>query len=112
MRSKSRRYVWYWHIHHNALVEQATMPISHRKRFIEDHKRYSEIDIRLKLLRRVKNQKFLHDALDERLHGREGSYAYEAAVRAVAHSRDVKALHRRECKSCPWNGKTIFPKEK
>ncbi len=26
--------------------------------------------------------------------------------------KDVEILHKKECPNCPWNGETIFPKEK
>ena len=42
--------------------------------------------------------------------------AYVKAGRVLDRAREVykpqlEALHKRECRGCPWNGSTIFPKE-
>lgn len=45
--------LFYWHIHHNELVEAATKPIENRERFIKRHKAPEEVELRLRLLKPV-----------------------------------------------------------
>lgn len=78
-----------WHIHHEALVEKRTDPISERIAYILSDKPLAEQALRLRLLRPV-----LDDAAVA-----EAGKAYDAA-RAEAHSR--------ECPNCTWDGASIF----
>ena len=73
-------------------------PLQSRKKYIRLNKSSAEIPLRLKLIKRVKNQKLLNDLLEH--------HHYDEYL--VTHSRKVKALHREECPNCPWNEATIF----
>ena len=44
---------FYWHIHHDVLVEPATEPIENRIEYIEEYKPPEERELRLRLLRPV-----------------------------------------------------------
>ena len=47
---------FYWHVHHNVLAEVATEPIRNRRKYIREHKPANEIELRLKLLKRVRGK--------------------------------------------------------
>ena len=82
---------YYFHIHHEKLVELAEEPIQNRVAYIKSDKPKSEVATRLKWLTKVKDQE---------------------AVRKALSWSDLKALdslHVKEHPGCPWNGKTIFP---
>ena len=104
---------FYWHIHHLVLVELATEPITNRRRFIKLIKSESEVPTRLRLLKRVKGK--LPDAVvkagrkyvDTQSHS---LFSYQRALRKPANKKAIEKLHRKECKKCPWDGETIFPR--
>jgi hypothetical protein len=82
---------YYWHVHHERLVEALTEPIENRIAYIKSNKPQTEIETRLKLLHKVKDVKKLKRAFSTNDHDA------------------IEKLHRKECPNCPWNGKTIFP---
>jgi hypothetical protein len=84
---------YHWHIHHEKLFEAQTEPIENRIAYIKENKPKAEVETRLRLLHKVTNVKALKYALVTNNH--------EA----------LEKLHKEECPNCPWNGKTIFPKE-
>jgi len=47
---------FYWHIHHDILLEPLTEPIENRIKFIKENKPKDEIKLRLKLLKPVKGK--------------------------------------------------------
>jgi hypothetical protein len=67
---------FYWHIHHDRLVEPATEPIENRIAFIKKNKSAEEVETRLRLLKPVKGK--LPEAYDE------ARRAYDEAWRACA----------------------------
>lgn len=78
---------FWWHVHHEILVEQLTEPLRTRINYIKNNKPKNEVKLRLKLLRPV-----LGDIPTDQ--------------------KGWEKLHKKEClKSCPWNSKqsTIFP---
>ena len=89
---------YYWHIHHDKLVEALTETVENRISYIKSDKPKHEIETRLRLLKPVKNI--------ERL-------------KTIFKIRDPKEqkitledLHKKECPGCPWNGHTIFPRKR
>jgi hypothetical protein len=42
---------WYWHVHHDQLVEQLTEPLQNRLEYIKANKPEDEIETRLRLLK-------------------------------------------------------------
>ncbi len=94
-----------WHFYHNQLATSIlySSPIKKRRFQIKADKPFSEHDIRLKLLKVVKGKlpdriiKLVQEAIHE---GRRYDLSCEKTV--------IK-LHKKECKNCPWNGKTILP---
>ena len=76
---------FWWHVHHEKLVEYLTEPVRSRINYIKKEKSKNEIEIRLRLLKPV-----LGDIPNT--------------------EKGWERLHRKECKNCPWNGKTIFVK--
>jgi hypothetical protein len=91
---------YYWHIHHDELCEP-TENIQQRIDYINVMKPEDEREIRLRLMKPVKNQKAVRaifNACDEAM----------APARAKC-DKALEALHRKECENCPWDGKTIFP---
>ena len=47
---------FYWHIHHDILLEPLTEPLKNRIEYIKNNKSKSEIELRLKLLKPVKGK--------------------------------------------------------
>ena len=76
----------YWHIHHEALVENLTEPLKNRKDYIKEQKPKEEVKYRLAILKKVKVK----------------SKDYPTT------KTGWEKLHRLECKNCAWNGKSIF----
>ena len=105
----------YWHIHHDQLFQYKTGTIKNRIAFIKREKPKEEIAIRLRLLKPVKGP--LPVKLDKAVAARKkawGAYVKAGAVydkAGAACKPQLEALHKRECRGCPWNGETIFPKE-
>lgn len=176
---KPERRVWYWHIHHGRCLLESSTNIAERRAFVKSDKPPKEVELRLRLMRKVKDQaganrawarrekavvkaeraftkavkpyfearhlivaaeltlcqeavrnhvdpvvrantrqaqmnitkarRILHEYMDPKLDA-----AYSARDKAVAaaeeeHHAFAVALHAKECKNCPWDGRTIFP---
>lgn len=102
MKKEIKKLKFYWHIHHDVLVEPLTEPIKNRIEFIKENKPKDEVELRLKLMKPVKGK--LPKELVE-----AGQKWKEAGQK-----RDLQiiALHKKECPNCPWDSKrqTIFSK--
>ena len=125
---------FYWHIHHDKLLEPANEPIENRIAYIKGFKPADEQETRLRLLKRVAGElpKAVLAAWAAYNEARAAfDKAWVAFVRAgAAYSRawaaydkagaaynealqdsrvETEALHAQECPDCSWNGRTIFP---
>ena len=78
---------FWWHVHHEVLVEHLTEPVRARINYIKNNKPKDEIDLRLQLLKPVLGK-------------------------IPNTEKGWERLHKKECKNCPWNGQTIFPDKK
>ena len=76
---------FWWHVHHQELVEQLTEPVRARINYIKKDKPQDEIELRLKLLKPVLGE-------------------------IPTTKKGWNDLHKEEC-GCGWNGKTIFTKK-
>ena len=95
---------YYWHLHHDILLESLTEPLKNRINFIKKEKPKNEIKLRLKLFRPFKGKLPVKTA--------KALEAYDKALEVydkTLNSVTVKKLHKKEC-GCGWNGKTIFTK--
>ena len=115
---------WYWHIHHDTLVEQSSN-IGDRKEYIRGNKPDHEIPIRLKLLTEVRDQHTVDEAMMEFMIAENVAWdnyhyrskidhpQYDKIYMSTYEERDRKLekLHKIEHPECPWDGRTIFPKE-
>ena len=101
-----------WHVHHDKLCERLTEPIESRIECIRDNKPKNEIDTRLRLLKVVKDQARAERALKKynAIVSKPRS-DYDAIESKAWSDSGLDALHKKECKKCPWDGKTIFPKK-
>jgi len=54
MKTKTPKY--YWHIHHEILVESLTEPLKNRIKYIKEEKPEDEIELRLRLIKPVKGK--------------------------------------------------------
>ena len=101
-----------WHVHHDKLCERLTEPIESRIECIRDNKPKNEIDTRLRLLKVVKDQARAERALKKynAIVSKPRS-DYDAIESKAWSDSGLDALHEEECKDCPWDGKTIFPKK-
>ena len=105
---------WAWHVHHRILVEQLRGQdgLAERQDYIREEKPHKERARRLRLLKVVKSQELINNLKVD------SQTAYDLLpndVRKVIRrglTRAINALHAHECKRCPWNGKTIFPRKK
>ena len=102
---------WGWHIHHMTLVERFSGGgIEERGRYINTEKPPRERARRLRLMKVVQAQDFM-EALQQAISFRPDGLKIRRAAR-LAIPRAINLLHTHECKKCPWNGLTIFPKKK
>lgn len=118
----------FWHVHHDVLIEYCHS-YDERKGFILHCKPENEQKLRLKLFQPIKGKlpkKFIR-ARDkfvkarnkyvktkiEYCKARDKYYkAWDKYVKARdGCKKEIEALHAKECPNCPWDGKTIFPKE-
>ncbi len=102
---------FYWHIHHDVLVEPLVELIHNRRAFIIANKPSHEIQTRLRLLKLVCGT--LPDAVVQAgvtWGGFNIGLAESAYYKSLEnHRTEIEALHAEECPDCPWNGYTIFP---
>ena len=119
---------FYWHIHHDTLIEPLIEPIKNRIKHIKGNKPKNEIELRLKLLKPVEGElpKEFIDAWQKYGETRqkygEARQKYEEAKQRCEEARQkcveerdspqIFALHEKECPNCSWDKeqKTIFPK--
>ena len=120
---------YYWHIHHEVLVEALTEPLENRIKHIKENKPEDEIELRLRLIKPVKGKlpsEFIKaaQACDKAAQARDKAYqtrdkAYQAWIKAYralvkAYQDNIPAfekLHKKEC-GCGWSSErsTIFTK--
>jgi len=127
---KNKKLKWYFHIHHDILLEPLIGPLENRIKFIKEDKPKDEIELRLKLLKSVKGK--LPEEFDEAGQncveaGQKWDKAgqkydkawqkYKEAWQKYVEARQkykpqIEALHKKECPNCPWDSEqqTIFPK--
>ena len=84
---------FYWHIHHDVLCEWSD-DINERIRYIKTYKPENERALRLRLMKPVK-----------------GKLPARFGKAWVSCKDELEALHKKECRGCPWDGKTIFPEK-
>lgn len=124
----------YWHVHHEVLIEPLIKPLQNRIDFIKINKPKYEVKTRLRLIHQAKgklpksilklkktcNQAWTAYNQAEAAYLQAGKALNQARMalsqaatdynQALRSSPEIKALHARECKDCPWDGRTIFPK--
>lgn len=110
-----------WHSGHSHLFSFLTRKeYLYRIKFIKTNKPENERELRLRLLKPVKGKlpaAFVKanaawvkaDAAWDTAYAAWDT-AYAAFVKALADNLPaIEVLHAKECKDCPWDGKTIFP---
>ena len=106
---------FYWHLHHDVLVEPALEPIKNRIAHIKRYKPKEERPSRLRLLRAVRGRlpkevRAVGEAYDKAWVASGKTWAaYDKAL--SQHKDEIEALHAKECPDCPWDGQTIFPNQ-
>ena len=110
----------FWHVHHDQLLEYC-YGYGERVRCIKENKPKDERELRLRLFQLVKGKlpvavikaRTAYDKAQTAYIKARTAYikaqtAYDKALQnnVVA----IEKLHRKECQSCPWDGKTIFRK--
>ena len=129
------KYNWYWHVHHDKLIEKSGN-INDRLKYILGNKPEDEIPLRLRLLRKVKDQdeverimaerkinqdnylrkmESIQNEYDTKTESIQDGYVRkmepiwnEFNVKKKSLDEDMETLHHAECPNCPWNGMTIF----
>jgi len=118
---------WYFHVHHDILLEPLIRPLKDRIDYIKEYKPKNEIKLRLKLLKPVKG-KLPNEVVKTGETYIEAAKVYVQADKFCdkawedcdktwkvykktlkKYSKEINKLHKQECPNCPWNGKTIFP---
>ena len=117
-----------WHLHHEKLLE-VCFSCEERIAYIKSDKPLHEQEIRLRLFRPVvgplparlakalagwaKARAELAKACTGWVKARtKWDRAYTKWDRALAgFMPELEEMHRRECPNCPWDGRTIFPKQ-
>ncbi len=124
---------FYWHMHHDILMEPLMSAVEDRIEFIEKYKPEHEQELRLRLLKPVRGMlpvavtetwdaygkaSAAWDEAGKHTHRASNSYkcaqtaydkawgAYSIALREYAD--EIEVLHAAECPDCPWDGYTIF----
>ena len=98
----------YWHSGHSHLVSYLTAKeAAARRKYIREHKPENERGLRLRLMKRVRGE--MPPALGK---ANAAWIKYDAAWDKAYEENmpAIEALHAKECKNCPWDGKTIFPR--
>ena len=117
---KNKKLKWYFHIHHDILVEPLTEPIKNRIKFIKENKPKDEIKLRLKLMKPVKGKlpkEFIearqkYDEERQKLNEMWQKYDEERQkLNEVWQKYNLQAfaLHKKRCHNCPWKNGSIFP---
>jgi len=96
-----------WHYYHNQLVTAIffLMPIKSRRARIKAIKDPSEHALRFRLLKKVKGK------IPDRITKNQWIAYHDGRRCDLTNNKAVIALHKKECKNCPWDGCTIFPLE-
>ena len=94
-----------WHMYHNQLVTAifSAAPIKNRRISIKVRKPYQEHAVRLRLLKKVKGK------ISDKITTLVKQYYNNGRRYDLTDNKEFEALHKRECKNCPWDGVTIFP---
>jgi hypothetical protein len=98
---------YYWHLHHEVLLEKANEPIQNRVDYVSKFKTKQEVDTRLRLMHRAYLEPDMLEIVEE------GFGSPREAMNNAVIAREVNRLHTEQCGvplNCPWNGFTIFPK--
>ena len=114
---------FYWHKYHEIILSLSFDPILRRRNIIRKTKPPKEVPLRLRLLKPVKGKlpvAVLKAAKELRVVQTDAGlfnykYASDKFYAALSDKRNketIEKLHRKECKRCPWDGKTIFPKQR
>lgn len=99
---QTRKYGLAWHMYHDRLLSWCD-DYGYRVAQIKDFKPANELKVRLRRFQLVKGR--LPEAFDG---VRNNLYLSDLLP---DHKQAITALHARECKHCPWNGKRlVFPK--
>ena len=111
-----------FHCHHDTLFEWVA-GYDERVAFIKEYKLKREVTRRLKLFQMIPEDRIpkallkAREAYDKAIEARAKAIeAYGKAIEAYGkaegkYTPQMKKLHSELCPDCPWNGKTIFPKE-
>ena len=115
-----------FHVHHNRLIEWC-WNFEERVKYIKENKPLEEQEIRLRLFRlippdtlpanlqKAEAERDKADAERDKADAKRNK-AYAEWEKAYAEWRktdaDLDSLHAELCPNCPWDGETIFPKEK
>ncbi len=94
-----------WHFYHNQLMTGIfhSRPIVKRRATIKAMKDIDEWSLRFSLLKRVKGK------IPDRITKQCWANFHEGRRIDLTNNKAVIALHKKECKKCPWDGCTIFP---
>jgi len=102
-----------WHCHHEILIEKLTEPAENRIAYILRDKPEHEQALRLHLFRpfrgplpaQLKKATAEWHKADAEWHKADAEW-HKAT--AEWHKAGAVIAHKKQCKNCPWDGKTIF----
>ena len=97
-----------WHIHHDVLLESLIEPFENRVKYIKESKPRGERKLRLRLFKTVKGE-LPFELVEVWKAWNEAGKARDEALKT--YEPQILALHKKECRRCPWNGETIFSKK-
>ena len=102
---KTIKLTYIWHMFHNQLVTAIfySAPMKSRRSVIKLWKPPREHALRLRLLKRVKGK--IPDRITKFI---RHNYS-DGRKQDLSNDKTFIALHKKECKNCPWDGETIFP---
>ena len=93
-----------WHMYHNQLVTAIFFPapIKNRRITIKERKPPHEHALRLRLLKKVKGK------VSDKITTLVMQYYRNGRRYDLTDNKEFLALHKKECKNCPWDGVAIF----
>ena len=108
-----KKLIFCWHIHHNVLLEYLTEPFKNRVKYIKENKPFHEVELRLRLFKKVKGVLPPISAEWKKAYA-ERQKAYAEWQKACAewqkkYKKEIEELHKKECLNCPWRNGSIFP---
>lgn len=99
--------IFYWHVHHDTLVEQITEPIENRIEYIKSNKPKHEIETRLRLMKPATGINAAYAEYKKIQQPALAEYEKIADAAYAEYKKIAEKLHKEQCGCKEWNGNEI-----